>query len=138
MAWTNKATEDQPKRFVEPGDYILTVESAEDKYSKKDGTAMIELSFKLAEGPVIKEWLLDPEAKPDWKWKHDAFALATGLAPIKGAQYTLDAPTLVGLRFKATLDKKTESFTGRDGTQQSATKNYITRYIRSEERRVGK
>ena len=133
MAWTRKATEEAPLRFVPAGDYPMRVEKAEYKISS-GGNDMIQIELRVLTpgGPLIRDWLMDAEQCPDLAWRTDSFALATGLAAHKGAEYTIDpnnAGALVGLTFNATLGTKNESYVDKHQVQQTVTKNTIARYI---------
>jgi hypothetical protein len=133
MGWNSKATDEQPLWFVPEGEYELTVEKAEEKLSKK-GDDMIELTLRVnlpaGNGPALRDFLFDPAAKPEMKWRSDSFALAAGLAANKGDDYQIDTETMFGLNLRAQLGVVEETyFDQKTQANRTIKKNKIERML---------
>src|ERR1035437_9424913 len=103
MSWSSNATETGTKYFVEPGNYWLSVLTADEKYSS-NGNPMIEIEFDvIGQNCKVKTQIMDPNVMPKCKWQSDTFALSAGLAPKLGDPYVIDANKLPGVVVYAQL-----------------------------------
>ena len=113
MAWTSKATDQGQRFYVEPGNYWMIVRKAQEKYSK-NGNPMVELDLEvIGQNCMVQDNLMDPAAMPKAKWKSDTFALSAGLAAEVGADYTIDATQLPGVRVYAELMIESRDWEGK-------------------------
>lgn len=107
MKYTSQNADNFP-RFVQPGDYLVTIIEASETFSKA-GDEMIKLKLEVEEhGVHLFDYLVATESS---FWKIDTFRKATGENVVEGEEVELNAADLEGRQGYARL--KVEEYQGK-------------------------
>ena len=107
MKYTSQNADNFP-RFVQPGDYLVTVIEASETFSKA-GDEMIKLKLEVEEhGVHLFDYLVATESS---FWKIDTFRKAIGESVVEGEEVELSASEIEGRQGYARL--KVEEYQGK-------------------------
>jgi len=107
MKYVSQNADNLP-RYVEPGDYLLTVVEASETFSKA-GDEMIKLKLEVeGHGVRLFDYLVATESS---YWKIDTFRKAIGEEVVEGEEVELSAAALEGRQGHARL--KVEEYQGK-------------------------
>lgn len=100
MKYTSQNADNLP-RYVEPGDYLLTVVEATETISKESGAEMIKLKLEVeGHGVHLFDYLVCTESSI---WKIDTFRKAIGETVVENEEVELIAEELEGRQGRAQL-----------------------------------